>query len=72
MTDDIQVRLMPFPGTIKECVTHNPDGSFTIFINESLDQLSRMKAYHHAMRHIENNDFEKFNADEIEYAAHFC
>lgn len=71
MTPEVQIFLMQMPGKVNECVTHNADGSYTIFINESLGQVARMNAYHHAMTHIENYDFEKYNSDEIEFNAHF-
>ena len=45
-------------------------GGYTIYINESLSDDDRIKAYAHAMKHIEEKDFEKYDAQEIEVAAH--
>lgn len=55
---------------IHEQVTLNHDGSYTIFLNarDSLD-MNRF-SYIHAMNHIVNNDFEKFDVQEIETEAH--
>lgn len=62
--------MMNMPGSVRECVTPNSDGSYTIFINDTLSPEARIKAYRHAMGHIEGNDFEKADADEIERTAH--
>ena len=34
-------------------VVPNEDGSYTIFINAGLNRESQLKAYEHAMKHIE-------------------
>lgn len=67
---DYQVQLINFPGKGKEAVTENEDGSYTIFINSRLSRDMQLLAYYHALRHIAGTDFEKYNADEIEYSAH--
>jgi hypothetical protein len=46
------------------------DGNYTIYINDRLDHEHRQQAYRHALRHIEQNDFEKENVQEIEEEAH--
>ena len=56
------------PTRIQEQVILNEDGSFSIFINSRLNWESQMIAYQHAIKHIADMDFEKFNADEIENA----
>ena len=48
----------------------NPDGSYSIFINAKLDYGTQRKVCLHEMKHIKNNDFEKFDVDKIEYYAH--
>lgn len=53
-----------------EAVTENEDGSFTIFINDALCELKRIKAVQHALEHIGSDDFKKGNVQEIEIAAH--
>lgn len=55
---------------VNEAVTENEDGSFTIFINRNLCEYKRIEAFHHALAHITNQDFEKFDVQEIESAAH--
>jgi hypothetical protein len=68
---DIQIRILDFPTTkVTETVTHNADGSYTIFLNSRMTQERQLESYLHAMRHITNNDFEKTDVQEIESEAH--
>ncbi len=68
---DYQVRLIDFPeGKVKEAVTENEDGTYTIFISTSLSCEEQRKSFLHALRHIKNTDFEKNDADRIEFDAH--
>ena len=62
---------MNFPNKkVKETVTPNEDGSYTIFIDGGLSKKEQENAFVHAMRHILENDFEKDIADVIEKYAH--
>jgi hypothetical protein len=70
MTPDVNVVIMDFPTSAKEMVVPNEDGSYTILINARLSNDGQLKAYEHAMKHIENDDFMKTNAQEIEFSAH--
>lgn len=69
MSIDHQVFLMPHMA-VNECVVENEDGSYTIFINENLFDEKRMKVYQHALAHIQNFDFEKYDVQDIEAHAH--
>ena len=70
-TADVNVIVMDFPNKKgHEMVVPNEDGSYTIFINAGLNRESQLKAYEHAMKHIENDDFQKTDVQEIEYIAH--
>lgn len=53
-----------------EAVTENEDGSFTIFVNNSLCDSKRLSAVQHAIRHISENDFENTDVQDIEKKAH--
>lgn len=55
---------------VGEQITANSDGSYTIFLNARLSHERQLEAYAHALRHIQNEDFNKDNADMIELAAH--
>ena len=63
--DDVFTYLIPLPDGIHEMVTPCADG-FTVYIDADLDEAHRIKAYRHALRHIELNDFEKEDVGNIE------
>ena len=68
--EDVYVYLVNLPDGIHEMVASGVDG-YTIYIDEKLSDVGRMKAYEHALRHIKNGDFEKESVQEIEYEAHY-
>ena len=71
MTPDVNMSVVDFKNTkLKEMVTINDDGSYTIFINARFSQEEQMKAYKHAMHHIDCSDFWKSDVQEIEQEAH--
>lgn len=70
MTPDVNIVLLNLPVKEKEAVTENEDGTFTIIINSRLSYDEQLKAYHHAMHHIENDDFSKNDVQSIEAIAH--
>lgn len=67
--DEIYVYLTKLPRSIKEVVTPC-QGGYTIYIDIDLDEISRMKAYQHALWHIEHLDFERDDVQMIESKAH--
>ena len=68
LTEDIGVRFVDMDTGIEEQVLYNSDLSFTILINSRLNWERQMIAYHHALEHIMNKDFDKVCADSIEKA----
>lgn len=67
---DIFTHLVDMPCFIGGHCNCNPDGSYTICINARLGYEEQRKAYLHELRHIHNNDFEKFDVEEIERGNH--
>lgn len=69
---DIFVHLIDFPKEKKvhEAVTENDDGSFSVFIDSRLSSDGQLREYEHALKHIENGDFQKPDVQLIEAAAH--
>ena len=66
-----RVIITNFPDTsAQELVTENPDGGHTILLNARLTREAQLKAYDHAMKHIENDDFRKENVQRIEAERH--
>lgn len=71
MTRVVNTYLVNFPNTKgHEMCIENEDGSYTILINAKLSSDEQKDAYNHAMYHIENNDFEKYDVQQIEFEAH--
>lgn len=69
--NDVNVVLADMPGTIKEYVVANKDLTYTVVLNAKHSLETRLKAYMHALSHIDNGDFEKScSADVIEVYAH--
>lgn len=69
-TPDVNIYLVNFSTSGKEMVVQNEDGSYTVLINAKLSQDGQLKAYQHALNHIENGDFEKSDVQSIEFQAH--
>lgn len=64
---DEYIYLIPLPPGINEAVL-SCVGGYTIYINEKLDEAGRLKAYQHAMRHINNGDFEIGFSGDVDLA----
>ena len=64
--DDIFVYFLPLPGKVKECVTMNEDGSYSVFIKESLSPEDKLRAYKHAQRHIQCLHFENRDVKSVQ------
>lgn len=71
MNNDIFVRYLDMDVNVSEHIVQNSDGSYTIFLNSRLSRERLQEAYEHAVSHITNCDFEKTDAQKIEYDAHF-
>lgn len=67
--DDIFVYLVDLPPKVAEMITPCENG-FTIYLNARLSYQDRIKAYMHAMRHVERNDWDKTEVQQIEYESH--
>lgn len=68
---DYNVQLISFPsGKIHEAVTPNEDGTVTIFLDKNATRESQRQRFWHVMRHLEGNDFEKDDVQDIECDAH--
>ena len=71
LPDDIHVVLMDWNRRkVHEEVTENADGSYTIFISSRLSTNQQREKFEHALKHIEDGDFEKADVQLIEAAAH--
>lgn len=64
------VILLEDAGGIPGSVWHNPDDTYTIFIDARLSEIEQKKVFMHEMKHIYRNDFEKENVQKIEFETH--
>lgn len=67
--DDVFIYYVSLPSRVKEFVTPCQDG-YTIYINDSLSKEEQLSAYYHAMIHIIDQDFDKYDVQQIEALAH--
>ena len=67
---DVNTKVIDMDVLVPEQIVKNRDDSYTIFINARLSHNKQLEAYKHALKHIENGDFEKDDADGIELDAH--
>ncbi len=69
--DDIFVHILSMDPLVREHVISNPDGTYTIFINDCLSHDRKLEAYAHALLHIKKGDFDRnIDVDAIESEAH--
>ena len=67
---NVNTKLINMDVMIPEQIVKNSDDSYTIFLNSRLSHERQREAYKHALNHITNGDFEKFDVDQIEFEAH--
>lgn len=67
--DNIFVYTVKLPPSINEMVCPCADG-YTVYISEDLSLDEQRAAYMHALGHIEDDDWNKDDVDEIESEAH--
>lgn len=69
--EDIFVKLIELPYTIRSYVVMNKDNSYTIVLNSKLSHEQNLISYQHEIEHIRNGDYEKkCSVDWIEIIAH--
>ena len=64
------VVLADLDDMIGECICHNADDSYTIWINSRWSSEEQRKCFSHALDHIRHNDWERFDVNEIERERH--
>lgn len=70
MMNDVYTCMKNMPPSIAGFTVSNPDDTYTIVLNARMTNERLMEAYRHEIEHIENNDFEKYDVQEIEQNAH--
>ena len=67
--DNIYIYYVDLPNNVKEIITPCYDG-YTVYINKRLPREAKKRAYNHAVRHIQRDDFHKTDVQAIEYQNH--
>ena len=67
--DDIFLYFVKLPEGIDEVVLPCFDG-YTVYIDPTLSYDQQLEAYNHALHHIRNHDWEKYDVQEVETEAH--
>lgn len=63
---DYFIYFQPMHGSIGGYVTPNPDGTFSVYLNERLSREQNMKTLKHEINHIVADDFSKDDVAQIE------
>jgi hypothetical protein len=56
--DDYRVVMVDFPGDVLAAVRVDPNGYYTIYINEKLSLQAKREALKHELNHIMQGDFD--------------
>lgn len=59
--NDVIIRFISLPHTVRGVTVTNPDLTYNIYINSNLPPDIQESAYKHEMRHIGYNDFDNFD-----------
>ncbi len=62
----INVLYLQLPSRVKGHITKNEDDSYTIILNSRLSHEQNVRTYKHEISHINNDDFEKSDVNQIE------
>ena len=65
MEDNVIVRIVDLPLSIKGVTIPHPDGSYNIYINAKYDIFTQRNCLKHEMCHIRNLDFDNFDKISI-------
>ena len=63
--NDIYVRLIRLPDTVRGITAVDENGDYNIYINSNLSNDQQKRVYEHECAHINNNDFDNF--DDISF-----
>ena len=55
--EGIYVRMLVLPEHVKGCTVPNGDGSFDVYINDTLSDGEKRRALDHELRHIRGDHF---------------
>lgn len=67
--NDIYIYTTRLPANISEMVIPC-DGGYSVYLDSTISECQRIRAFCHALSHIDNNDFEKADVQLIEHESH--
>lgn len=67
--NDIFIYIVRLPDGIHEMVVPC-DGGYSVYLDSEISEYERIRAFCHALSHIDNNDFEKADVQLIEHESH--
>lgn len=70
MNDAVFQVLIDLPTRVRGLTCPNADGSYTVFLNARLSADQQREAYRHELSHIQGDDFERADVQQIELHAH--
>lgn len=72
MQNDVHVYIVDLPSGVHECVMPDTeDDGYTVYLNRTLSEEARRRAFDHALKHINSRHFEDGKTvQEIEAEAH--
>ncbi len=59
--NDIFVRIIKLPNTVRGITAVDENGDYNIYINANLSSDQQQRVYDHECAHINNNDFDNFD-----------
>lgn len=63
--NDVTTRLINLPTTVRAFTTRDTEGDFNIYLNARMNDIQRLEAYQHEMKHIERGDFYKNGSIDV-------
>lgn len=58
--DNVYLRFVSLPPTIKGLTVQDEDGCYNVYINARLTYEANQQTLQHEIKHIKSNDFHKF------------
>ena len=66
---EIHTYLVPLPTKTKESIVPCADG-YTLYLNDKLSHEQHLISYQHAVGHIDRDDWDREDVQEIESSCH--
>ena len=68
--NEIVVRYIALPATVRGFTARDPNGDYNIYINDSIGIIQQAETYKHELKHINEDNFGEHDVDLIEGRAH--